>query len=410
MEDLTLLNITDFDLDGKKVFIRSDLNVPIQEGSILNSFRIKNALPTLRYALEKGAKVILASHLGRPEGVEPQYSLNPIADVLSEMLDVDVFFEENILSDVPQYISRSLKKNQIILLENLRFHPGEINNSRFIAQILAKNIDIYINDAFGVSHRRHMSVDALPCCVEKKGIGFLMKQEMEYLNQMKDSSESPFVVVLGGGKVKDKLGLIENLIDKADKLIIGGAMSYVFLKAMGAELGNSKVEIQCIGIARELIEIIERKKKKLFLPKDHLIVPQVQKTFQAKYTKGVDIPPGWQAVDIGSQTCEYFSKALEGAKVIFWNGPMGIFEIPEYSKGTRWIAERIASQNQAFTVIGGGDSVRAVNEYDKVDQYSYVSTGGGASLSYIQGKMLPGIESVKSKIEYIAEEYNTEEE
>lgn len=392
--DKNILKIDNLDLEFRRVFIRADLNVPIEDGKITNSHRIMNALPTIRYALDQKARVILASHLGRPQGKDASLSLVPIAEMLSEILDIDVFFVEELLSDVPAVLSSSLKQNQILLLENLRFHEGERKNDEKLAQKLARDIDIYINDAFGVCHRRHMSLCALSQCIEKKAMGFLVKKEIEYLDKIRKNPQRPFVAVLGGSKVQDKLGLIESLMDHVDHLVIGGPMAYVFLKAQGFDLAQTFVADEALSLARELLQRIEGRKKKLYLPLDHIVAPMMNKTHQSLVTEGVVIPEGYSAFDIGPKTREYFSKALQGAQTIFWNGPMGVFEISAYEQGTKAIAQSIVQNKKAFKIVGGGDSARAVHRYSLVDEMDYVSTGGGASLAYIQGKSLPALESL----------------
>lgn len=391
-----MLNIDDFNLDGQRVFIRSDLNVPIDDsGKVLDAHRIHQALPTIRYALERGAKVIVASHLARPDGVDLKYSLMPVADKLSELLDVDVFFAEEVLSCAPEAIARSLKQNQLIVLENLRFHSGEMENDSELAKSIAQYVDIYINDAFGVCHREHMSLSALPKYVEKKGIGFLIKKEIEYLDKIKKEPAHPFALVLGGGKVPDKLALVESMVDKVDKVIVGGAMAYVFLKAQGVKLGDTKVYPGAVGMARDLMDRLEAKGKTLYLPVDHVVVPKIQKTAQAFNTLGESVPTSHIAVDIGPQTRAIYKDALSKVKTVFWNGPMGIFEIPEYARGTKSMIDSIAAlPTDVFSVIGGGDSARAVFEYKMADHFSHVSTGGGASLAYIQDRTLAGFKNL----------------
>ena len=312
------------------------------------------------------------------------------------MLDIDIFFVEDSPGDALEVLSPSLRQNQLILLENLRFDAGELKNDSQLAQKLAKNIDIYINDAFGVCHRRHTSLDALPRLVQTKAMGFLVKKELECLDRIRKKPDRPFTVVLGGAKVIEKLGVILSLIDHLDCLVIGGSMAYVFLKAQGFDLGKTAIEHQALSLAQELIERIKQRGKKLCLPLDHLAVPSVTKTHQVQATQGVDIPPDYQAVDIGPKTREYFRQALKNSQTIFWNGPMGIFEIPSYEQGTKALAEGIAECASAFRVVGGGDSARAVEQFSLMDQFDHVSTGGGASLAYIQGKALPGIESIQT--------------
>ena len=389
-------HIEDFDLKDQRVFIRADLNVPIKDGKTADDYRIMNALPTIRYALDQGAKVLLASHLGRPNQPERKWSLAPVASALSEILDVDVFFTPELLSDVPLVVSPSLRKNQLILLENLRFHPGEKLNDVKLAEELAKNIDIYVNDAFGVCHRKHASLSALPRLISKKCIGYLIQKEIRMLDRLKNNPEHPFVVVLGGAKVQDKFNTILNLIDHADHLVIGGAMAYVFLKAQGRSLGNTKTSMEDVSLAEELMERMRVRKKNLHLPVDHIVVPEVHRVDLLKTTTSADVPDSWRAVDIGPQTCALFSKVFEKAKTIFWNGPMGFFEMPEYAKGTQTVAESIGKCREALRIVGGGDSTRAVFHFSLEKSFDHVSTGGGASLAYIQGGCLPGLKSLES--------------
>lgn len=390
---LNVKSIEDFDLKDQKVFIRADLNVPLFQGKVSNTYRIQCALPTIRYALDQGARVMVSSHLGRPKGIEPDLSLAPVAEELSQNLDVDVYFMEDMISDAPQVLAPLLKKNQLICLENLRFNEGELNNDFKIARQLKKDIDIYINDAFGVSHRDHMSLSALPQQIENKGYGFLIQKEFEFLDRLKENPEQPFVTVLGGAKVKDKFDLILNLLDRSQKLVVGGAMAYVFLRAQGYCLGDTPVEKEAINLAKDIMKRIKLRKKEIFLPCDHLIVPEIHKTSACRVTRDAHIPAGWKAVDIGPQSIELFSQVFDSAKTIFWNGPMGLFEIEAYSQGTRKIAEAIGKQ-EAFRVVGGGDSARAVLQYGYESNFDHVSTGGGASLAYIQDRSLPGIKSL----------------
>ena len=393
----SLLSIEDFNLKDKKVFIRADLNAPIKQGVIQSPHRIINALPTIRCALDQKAKIILASHLGRPQGRQPALSLAPVAEKLGELLDIDVLFAENTISDVPALLASSLKENRLILLENLRFQSGEKSNDEDLARKLAQDIDIYINDAFGVCHRKHASLCALPEKIEKRGIGFLIKKEMEFLDQIRNNPQCPFTAVLGGAKVQDKMGLILSLIDNVDSMVVGGPMAYVFLKSQGADLGATPVDESLISKAGELIERFKARNKKIYLPIDHVTAPSMEKTHQAQTTKDVNIPKGHKAFDIGPRTVDYFAEAFGGVKTIFWNGPMGVFEIEAYETGTKKIAQLIAQTTNTFKVVGGGDSARAIEKYSLSSSIDHVSTGGGASLAYIQGKKLPALESVKQK-------------
>ena len=389
-------HIEDFDLKDQRVFIRADLNVPIKDSKVADDYRIKNALPTIQYALDQGAKVILASHLGRPEKPEAKWSLAPVADTLSEILDIDVFFAPELLSDVPLAVSPSLKKNQLILLENLRFHPGEKSNDIKLAKELAKNVDIYVNDAFGVCHRKHASLSALPESISNKCVGYLIQKEMRMLDRIRNNPVRPLTVALGGAKVQDKFNVVLNLIDHIDHLVVGGAMAYAFLKAKGYLLGHTKATAEDVSLAKELIERMNMKKKNLYLPLDHIVVPNIHRVDLVKTTSSAHVPDSCYAVDIGPQTCRYFSKAFEAAKTIFWNGPMGLFEMTEYAKGTQIVAENIGKCQSAFRVVGGGDSARAVFHFSLEKSFEHVSTGGGASLAYIQSGDLPGLQSLES--------------
>ena len=392
--DKRLAGIEQLELKDKKVFIRCDLNVPIENGKILNNHRLLNALPTIRYALDQKARVTLASHLGRPEGKDLKLSLAPAAGALGEVLDVDVFFVEDFFGDARSVLSPSLKENQLLFLENLRFHPGEKKNSEEFASLLAQNIDVYINDAFGVCHRQHASLSALPKKIEKKGIGFLIQKEMEMLDRLRLNPRRPFTAVLGGAKVKDKLELIFSLMDHADHLVIGGKMAYCFLKAQGHGLGTTAIEDEDLSAAREITKRAQGRGKQLYLPLDHIISPAVEKTHLCRESQGPDVPEGFTAFDIGPQTRKYFQSALRSAHTIFWNGPMGVFEVPPYSEGTKSIAQAIGRCSSAFKIVGGGDSARAVHHYRMKDLFDHVSTGGGAAMAYIQGKTLSGIENL----------------
>ncbi|MCB0407817.1 MAG: phosphoglycerate kinase [Bdellovibrionales bacterium] len=389
-------SIEDFDLDDQRVFLRLDLNVPLKDGKITDDTRIQAALPTIRYAMEKGAKLLIASHLGRPktETDKASLSMEPVARYLNDTLNCEVMLIDDLRGDAAKALFQGLKSNQIILMENLRFDPGEEKNDPTLAQTIASYIDVYINDAFGASHRAHMSVVGLPVLVEKKGLGFLMKKEIEMLDHVLEGGKSPFVAILGGAKVSDKITVIEKLIDKVDALIIGGAMAYTFLAAQKISIGNSLLEKEKVNFAKDLIHRMETRNIKLLLPVDHRVVTQFQNTDSLETTKNAAIADGKIAIDIGPQTEKLYASEIEKAKTIFWNGPMGVFETPEYASGTFAVAKAVA-ESSAMSIVGGGDSAAAAKESGYAKEMSHISTGGGASLEYLQGDKLPGIEALR---------------
>lgn len=401
--------IEDFELKEKRVFIRVDFNVPLAESSsgskITDDTRIRAALPTIRYAMEKGAKIVLASHLGRPEGGpddRKKFSMEPVAERLGELLKAEVILVDDPTSDAPKGLLPGLRPNQLILLENLRFEKGETKNSREFALQMASYTDIYINDAFGASHRAHASIEALPQAVEKKGIGFLIKKEIEMLDVLLHSPRAPYMAILGGAKVSDKIPVIENMIEKIDTFLIGGAMAYTFLAAQNIPVGKSRVEKDKVSFAREMIGRIDARGKKLLLPVDHVITNDFLAPSEIQTTHTAAIPEGYLAVDIGPKTRELYRKELSRAKTVFWNGPMGVFEKPEFAKGTFAVAETLASfalpdgQHTALTIVGGGDSAAAAEASGFAGKMSHISTGGGASLEYLQGDKLPGLEVLRN--------------
>ncbi len=388
--------IESLNLKEKRVFLRLDLNVPIEGGIILDDFRIRAALPSIQYLLEKEAKVVLASHLGRPKGQKnPKFSLEPVAERLRDLLEIEILFVEDPDSVAPKSLLSGLKKNQIILLENLRSVEGEEKNSHELAGQLASYVDVYINDAFGASHRAHASIVGLPSLAKEKAIGYLMQKEVEMLDQVLYKAESPFHAVLGGSKVSDKIGLIENLMEKIDCFYIGGAMAYTFLEARGFTLGNSKIEKAKVALAGELLERIESRDKEILLPIDHIIVEELKAGAEYKITDSEVIPDGWMAVDIGPKTRKLYTEKLTAAKTIFWNGPMGVYEIAPFDQGSLSIAEAL-SQSNATTIVGGGDSAAVTKQSGLEEKMTHISTGGGASLEYLQGSALPGLEVLRS--------------
>jgi phosphoglycerate kinase len=394
--------IEEFDLKDKRVFIRVDFNVPMEKSAdgtmkITDDTRIRAALPTIRYAMEQGAKIVLASHLGRPEGKgDKEFSLEPVGRHLGKLLGVEVILVEDPESDAPKGLLPGLKPTQLILLENVRYIKGETKNAREFALAMAAYTDIYINDAFGASHRAHATIEALPQIVEKKGIGYLIKKEIEMLDTLIHDPAKPYMTILGGAKVSDKIPVIENMIDKVDVFFIGGAMAYTFLTAQGIGVGKSKVEKEKVSFAREMIERINARGKKLLLPVDHVITNDFLAPSEIKTTDNATVPEGYLAVDIGPKTRELYRKELAKAKTVFWNGPMGVFEKPEFAKGTFAIAETMANLTDAKTIVGGGDSAAAAEASGYANKMTHISTGGGASLEYLQGDKLPGLEVLRN--------------
>jgi len=374
------------DLNGKRVLVRVDFNVPLKNGQITDDTRIRAALPTINYLLSQGASVVLMSHLGRPKGVDPSQSLKPAADRLSELLHRPVQFAEDCVGEVAESRSRALKPGDVLVLENLRFHKAEEKNDPDFAKQLAAHGDIYVNDAFGSAHRAHASVEAVAHFLPAAA-GFLMEKEINYLGGVLDNPQRPFVAILGGAKISDKLPVIENLAKLADKLIIGGGMANTFLKAEGYEMGDSLIENEAIEQARELLATCSGK---LILPVDAVVADAFSNDANSETVSVGGVKPGWRILDIGPHTIIKYIDALKGARTIFWNGPMGVFEFPRFATGTTEIAKAVAASG-ATSVIGGGDSVAAVEQAGVADQISHISTGGGASLEFMEGKVLPGV-------------------
>lgn len=390
--------IRDFELSGKTVFLRLDLNVPQDmTGKITDENRITQSLPTIQYCLDKGAKVIIASHLGRPKSADDKkYSMEPIAKRVGELLDVEVVLMEEPSSEGVKHILYGPMKKQIICLENLRFDTGETENKNELAQSWASYTDIYINDAFGASHRAHASIHAFPEIMQDKGIGFLIEKEIKMLDGLTENPKKPFIAILGGSKVSDKIPVIEKLINVVDGFIIGGAMAYTFLKAQGIAVGKSLVEADKVRYAKEMIERIEARGKTLLLPVDHITSASFNDVANMKINSRVDIAEGQMGLDIGPQTIKNYVQCLSKAETIFWNGPMGVFETQEFSKGSFAIAEAMAN-NTGLKIVGGGDSAAAAEASGFASQMSHISTGGGASLEYLQGEKLPGLEVLRPR-------------
>ena len=381
-------------LRGKKVFVRCDFNVPLENGKVKDDTRIKKALPTIEYLIKKGAKITLASHLGRPKGEKkPELSLLPVAKRLSELLEKDVEFAEDCIGDEVSKKIEALSEGDVLLLENLRFYKGEEKNDEDFAKSLATPFDVYINDAFGTAHRKHASTYGMAKYFNVKGAGFLLEKEVHMLTEILENPEKPFVVILGGAKVKDKIGIIENLLDRADVFVIGGGMAYTFLKATGKKIGNSLFDEKHFDKVKEFLE---KGKEKFVLPQDHVVVSSLSDLSDLREVE--EIEEGYMGVDIGRKTIRLFEEKIKNAKTIFWNGPMGVFEKNELAKGTVAIANSVrdATGMGAKTVIGGGDTVSAIHVARLHDEdFTHVSTGGGATLEFLAGIKLPGIEALE---------------
>lgn len=394
---MTIKYIDDLPIENKRVFIRVDFNVSMKDGKIKDDTRIRAALPTIEYALSKNAKVILGSHLGRPKGTgfEEKYSMEPVAERLSELLgNKKVIFPEDCVGDAVKKLSRDMEPGQVLLLQNLRFHAEEEKNDDNFSKQLASLCDIYINDAFGTAHRAHASTAGMAKFVSIKGAGFLMKKEVESLSKIISNPEKPFVAILGGAKVSDKIAVIENLLSLVDELIIGGGMAFTFLKAKGFAIGKSLLEDEKVHTANKILERAATKGIPILLPVDHVVASEISDTAKSETTKDANVPEGSMGLDIGPKTIDEFSKAISKAKTIFWNGPLGVFETEQFSKGTMTIAKLVADSN-AMTVIGGGDSVAAVNKAKVADKITHISTGGGASLEFVEGRKLPGLTALE---------------
>jgi phosphoglycerate kinase len=387
--------VTQMELKGKRVFIRVDFNVPQDEkGAITDDTRILLSLPTIRFAMKMGGRVILASHLGRPKGKrDPRYSLAPVAERVSQILGKRVDLAKDCIGEEVQKQIEGMKEGEVLLLENLRFHPEEEKNEEAFSKGLASLCDVYIDDAFGAAHRAHASTEGVTRFVKAVGAGFLMVKEIESLEKALVNPEKPYVAIMGGAKVSDKIGVIENLLEKVTSLLVGGGMAYTFLKAQGFQVGKSLMEEDQLGFALKLLEKAKGKIKFL-LPSDHLAAEKMDAQAKNKIVKNGEIPADWVCLDIGPETVETFSEEIRSAKTVVWNGPMGVFEMEPFSHGTFSIAKAIAGSS-AFSIVGGGDSVAAVNKAGVADRIGHISSGGGASLEFLEGKKLPGIEALR---------------
>ena len=390
--------VRDIDLKDKKVIVRCDFNVPLDEnGKITDNRRIVGALDTIKYLLEQNAKIILMSHLGRPKGeVKPEFSLKPVAEELSRLLGKDVKLASDIIGESAKTLTSNMKSGDIVLLENIRFDAREEKNDLEFAKQLASMAEIYVNDAFGTAHRAHSSTAGIAQYLPAIS-GFLMEKELNFLGTALENPKRPFVAILGGAKVSDKIAVIDNLLNKVNSLIIGGAMANTFIKAMGYNVGNSLCETDKIDLANELIEKAKLKNIKLILPIDAKIGKEFNKDTESKIVDINNVPEGWSIFDIGPKTIELYKKELENAKTIVWNGPVGLFEFDQFAIGTNSVAEILASLDNATTIIGGGDSAAAVEKSGLADKMTHISTGGGASLEFLEGKKLPGVECLQDK-------------
>jgi phosphoglycerate kinase len=391
---MALRTIDALDLGGKRVFIRVDFNVPIDEhGKVGDDQRIRASLPTVKYALGKKARVILASHLGRPKGKpedKKKYTLLPVAERLQQLLDQDVTFADDCTGDGVRKLVKELKDGQVLLLENLRFHPEEEGNGEAFAKELASLADVWVNDAFGTAHRAHASTAGMAKFVKEKAAGFLIQKEVEYLGKALTRPAKPFVAILGGAKVSDKIKVLDNLLSKADAICIGGAMAFTFLKAQGVPVGKSKVEEDKIDLARSILEKAKAKGLDFLLPVDHVCATEAKETAKREVVNDRAVPDGLIGLDIGPKTLDHYRQRVLSAKTVFWNGPMGLFEQKPWAEGTLGVARAMA-ESEAITVVGGGDSAAAVEAAGLVAKMKHVSTGGGASLEFVEGRELPGI-------------------
>ena len=396
MTSLNKKSIEDIDVAGKKVLARCDFNVPLKDGVITNDKRIVAALPTIKYLIDHKARLILCSHLGRPKGeFKPEFSLAPVAKRLSELLGQEVKMAKDVIGPDAKKLASELKDGEVMLLENVRFHAEETKNDPAFAKELASMAEIYVNDAFGACHRAHASTAGVAAYLPAV-CGYLMQKEINFIGGALANPKRPFVAILGGAKVSDKIGVITNLLDKVDTLVIGGGMAYTFMKAQGHSIGTSICEDDKLDLARQILADAEKKGVKLLLPIDNNAGDKFDENCNEQIVNSDDIPDGWMGMDIGPKSIELFCDAVKGAGTVIWNGPMGVFEFEKFAKGTLAVAKAVADSG-AVSIIGGGDSVAAVTKLGFADKMSHISTGGGASLEFMEGKVLPGIDCLNDK-------------
>lgn len=391
------MTMKDIDVRGKRVFVRVDFNVPMKDGIITDDTRIQAALPTIQYLVGEGAKVILASHLGRPGGeVKEELRLAPIAKHLETLLDQKVEALSESIGETVEAKVVEMEDGDVILLENVRFHAGEQKNDETLSKAFARLADVYVNDAFGAAHRAHSSTAGIASFVDVSVSGLLLEKEIEVLGAALETPKRPFTAIIGGAKVKDKIGVIDHLLDKVDHLLIGGGLSYTFSKAQGHDVGNSLVEEDKIDLAKSFIEKAEQKGVSMHLPTDAVIADEFSADANVQQVAIDSIPAGWMGLDIGPETAKHYAEIIEKSQLIIWNGPMGVFEMKPFENGTKTVAEAMAT-TAGYTVIGGGDSAAAVEQFDLADKMDHISTGGGASLELMEGKVLPGIAALSEK-------------
>ncbi|KZE64388.1 phosphoglycerate kinase [Fictibacillus phosphorivorans] len=390
-------SVRDIDLKGKVVFCRVDFNVPMKDGNITDETRINAALPTIKYLTEQGAKVLLASHLGRPKGqVVEELRLDPVAQRLSDLLGKEVVKTDEAYGEEVEKAVANLPEGGVILLENVRFYPGEEKNDPELAQKFAALADVYVNDAFGAAHRAHASTEGIAKHLPAVS-GLLMEKELEVLGKALSNPDRPFTAIIGGAKVKDKIDVIDNLLDKVDNLIIGGGLGYTFIKALGHDVGKSLLEEDKIETARGFMEKAKEKGVNFLIAEDVLVADDFSNDANTKVVDIDSIPSDWEGLDIGTKTIEKYVKVIKESKLVIWNGPMGVFEIDAFANGTRSVANALAESTDTYSVIGGGDSAAAVEKFGLADKMSHISTGGGASLEFMEGKALPGVEALNDR-------------